>query len=69
MDAQRGEWVYAIVPKRALIDGVYILNRGYIHLTQKRGVTENADGNAITQCYFSILNLSKEKLFVVDLRI
>jgi hypothetical protein len=52
-----------------LIDGVYILNRGYIHLTQKRGVTENADGNAITQCYFSILNLSKEKLFVVDLRI
>jgi hypothetical protein len=39
-----------------LIDGVYVLNRGYLNLTQKAGLAENADGNAITNFYFSVMN-------------
>ena len=39
-----------------LIDGVYVLNRGYLNIPGKVGLAENADGNAITNFYFSVMN-------------
>jgi hypothetical protein len=39
-----------------LIDGIYVLNRGYLNIVRNGGLAENSDGNAITNFYFSILN-------------
>jgi hypothetical protein len=39
-----------------LIDAVYILNKGFINVTNKIGRLEDSQGGAITAFYFSILN-------------
>jgi hypothetical protein len=39
-----------------LIDGVYVLNRGFLNVAGNVGMLENSDGTAVTNFYFSILN-------------
>jgi hypothetical protein len=44
-----------------LIDAVYVLNRGLLNIPGERGCMEDAEGGAITNFYFSILNFMQRE--------
>jgi hypothetical protein len=44
-----------------LIDAVYVLNRGLLNIPGRRGLSEDAQGGAITNFYFSILNFMQRE--------
>jgi hypothetical protein len=39
-----------------LIDSVYVVDRGFINICDRKGRHEDKDGGAITSFYFSVLN-------------